>query len=60
MTTFQKAKNRSIPKGLTHDFCRKMQNFLLLFLNKMSLEIMFHYVLDKKKLFRVKKKILKL
>ena len=31
MTTFQKAKNRSIPKGLTHDFCRKMQNFLLLF-----------------------------
>ena len=57
MTTFQKAKNRSIPKGLTHDFCRKMQNFLLLFLNKMSLEIMFHYALDKKKLFRVKKKI---
>ena len=57
MTTFQKAKNRSIPKGLTRDFCRKMQNFLLLFLNKMSLEIMFHYVLDKKKkLFRVKKK----
>ena len=56
MTTFQKAKNRSIPKGLTHDFCRKMQNFLLLFLNQMSLEIMFHYVLDKKKLFRVKKK----
>ena len=56
MTTFQKAKNRSIPKGLTHDFCRKMQNFLLLFLNKMSLEIMFHYVLDKKKPFRVKKK----
>ena len=56
MTTFQKAKNRSIPKELTHDFCRKMQNFLLLFLNKMSLEIMFHYVLDKKKLFRVKKK----
>ena len=56
MTTFQKAKNRSIPKGLTHDFCRKMQNFLLLFLNKMSLEIMFHYALDKKKLFRVKKK----
>ena len=49
MTTFQKAKNRSIPKGLTNDFCRKMQNFLLLFLNKMSLEIMFHYVLDKKK-----------
>ena len=49
MTTFQKAKNRSIPKGLTRDFCRKMQNFLLLFLNKMSLEIMFHYALDKKK-----------
>ena len=48
ITTFQKA-SRSIPKGLTHDFCRKMQNFLLLFLNKMSLEIMFHYVLDKKK-----------
>ena len=56
MTTFQKAKHRSIPKGLTHDFCRKMQNFLLLFLNKMSLEVMFHYVFDKKKLFGVKKK----
>ena len=57
-TTFQTAKNRSFPKGLTHDFCRKMQNFLLLFLKKMSLEIMFHYVLDKNKnYFRVKKNI---
>ena len=55
ITTFQKA-SRSIPKGLTHDFCRKMQNFLLLFLNKMSLEIMFHYVLDKKKNYLEKKK----
>ena len=34
MTTFQKAKNHSFPKGLTHDFGRKMQNFLLLFLQQ--------------------------
>ena len=24
------AKNRSFPKGLTHDFCQKIQNFLFL------------------------------
>ena len=31
MTTFQKAKNRIFAKGLTHDFCQKMQNFPFLF-----------------------------
>lgn len=25
-------KNRNFPKGLTQDFCQKLQNFLLLFL----------------------------
>ena len=48
MTTFQKAKNAIFAKGLTHDFSQKIQNFFFFFLGKMSQEIMFHYVLDKK------------
>ena len=48
MKTFQKAKNDNFPKGLTHDFCQKMQNFLLLFLGQNEPRNMFHDVLDKK------------
>ena len=34
ITIFQKAKNSNFPKGLTHDFCQEIQNFLLLFLGQ--------------------------
>ena len=34
ITTFQKAKKDNFPKGVTHDFCQKMQNFLLLILGQ--------------------------
>ena len=37
-------------------FVEKCKIFFYVFLNKMSLEVMFHYVFDKKKLFGVKKK----
>ena len=48
MTTFQKAKNDNFAKGLTHDLSQKIQNFFSFFGGKMSREIMFHDVLDKK------------
>ena len=34
ITTFQKAKNDIFRKGVTHDFCQKMENFLVLFLGQ--------------------------
>ena len=49
MPTFQKAKNANFAKGLTHDFSQKIQNFFYFFGGKMSQEIMFHDVLDKKR-----------
>ena len=55
MTTFQKAKNANFAKGLTHDFSQKIQNFFFFFGGKMSQEIMFHDVLDKKETILQKK-----
>ena len=52
---FQKSKNRFFPKGLTHDFCQKIPNFLLLFQGKRSIEIMFQI---KRKLFLTIKRII--
>ena len=34
VTTFQQAKTGNFAKGLTHDFCQKMQNFPFLFLGQ--------------------------
>ena len=49
ITTFQKAKKRIVPKGLTHEFSKKnSQIFFYFFWVKIGVEIMFHYVLDKK------------
>ena len=48
MTTFQKVKNANFAKGLTPDFSQKIQNFFYFLGGKMSQEIMFHDVLDKK------------
>ena len=32
--TFYRAKNRNFPKGLTHDFCQKIQKFSFIFLEQ--------------------------
>ena len=49
ITTFQKAKTVNFAKGLTHGFSEKVKNFLYFFKGKMSLEIVFHDALGKKK-----------
>ena len=55
---FSKGQKSQYSKGVNSWFLSKNAEFYFtFFLNKMSLEIMFHYALDKKKLFRVKKKI---
>ena len=46
---FQGPKTRTFPKGLTHAFGKKMQFFYFLFSVKITLEIRFHNVLDRKK-----------
>ena len=53
--TFQKAKNDNFANGLTHDFNQNIQNFFFFFGGKMSRNIMFHDVLDKKNYFTIKK-----
>ena len=47
---FQGPKTRTFPKGLTHAFGKKMQLFYFLFSVKITLEIRFHNVLDRKKI----------
>ena len=46
------------PKGLAHDFGQQFSFFsFFFFLNKISLEKMFHVILDKKQAFADYKKI---
>ena len=46
---FSKGQKSQYSKGFNSWFLSKNAKFSFTFLNKMSLEIMFHYVLDKKK-----------
>ena len=48
VTTFQKAKNRIFPNGLTHDFSQKIQNVSFSFWGENDPRNMFHDDLDKK------------
>ena len=54
---FQSPKNRIFPKGLTHAFGQKMYFFLELFSVKITLEIMFNNVLERKETFFGHKKM---
>ena len=57
MSIFLSPKNEYFPKGFTHGFGQKVENFFSVFFSKIGLEIMFSYGLEKKEAFEDNKNV---
>ena len=57
MSIFLSPKNGYFPKGFTHGFGQKVDNFFSVFFSKRVLEVMFSYGLERKEAFEDDKNV---